>query len=333
MTQQVISTKIQYAPHATNISTEGTPYTELSRVQSCDMWAENSLILDRGLGEGFNVGHTYYGPYNCGGSIIVHPVDFDFLKHWIGAKSGAGTSGDKYIITEATSTGYAGTAGILQYFSLERLNDSEAADSVDVMIGCIGTSFSLSGSVGSKLEFTGNFVGYKDLHRATHTAYVPITDTSFIMLGGTWKWGATPTALAGVKSFKIDYDNGLVTGDETRSMESRFVGESKLAMRTYKFTCDILMSSGLASTIYADFYGQVATSGPVDGSSALQPTASLEFNVALINSNKYATFQLDETVINRISKPTRLGSGLVVLTFEGYARKGLTNVPITWWTT
>ena len=331
MTQQMISTKIQYAPHATNISTEGTPYAVLPRVQSCDLWAENSLIIDRGLGEGFNVGHTYYGPYNCGGSISVNPVDFAFLKHWIGPMAGAGTVGSKYTLTEATSLGY--TSSVLQPFSIERLNDTEATDSVDVMIGCVGTAFTMNGSIGAKLEFNGTFIGHHDLVRATHTAYTPSTDTSFIMLGGTWSWGAGPTALSGVRKFTVNYDNGFVIGDATRSMESRFTGEAKFGARSYKFSVEILMAAGLASTVYADFYGQAATLGAVDGSAALQPTTSLEFNIALVNSNKYATLQFDECTINRISKPTRLGAGLVVLTFEGYARKGLGNVPITWWNT
>lgn len=324
-------TKIQYAPHATGFTIEGTPYAALARVQSCDMQSENNIIIDRGLGEGFNAVNFYYGPYNCSGSIEWNPCDFDFLKHWVGAKTGQGIVGDKYVLTEATSIAYTGATTTLQPFSIERAN-STATATADVMIGCIGTTFSISGRVNERLTARASWVGYKDVLKASATSYTPSTDTSFIMIGGTWKWGvaAGGTALAGVRSFTIDYDNGLIAGDATRTIESRFAQQPQLGARSYKFKVEIIMAATLATSIYADFYGAAATAGPID--TGASPTASLEFTANLVNGSKNAIIGIDECVINRLSKPTRLGGGIVLLTFEGYAKIGKGNVPFTWWT-
>jgi len=221
MAQGTIYTKVQYAGETT--------YNELSRVQSCDLKSINNFIYDRGLGEGINAINTYYGPFDANGSVEFNVVDFDFLKHWIGPKSGAGTVGDPYTLTEATSV--AASTSALQTFSIERLNDYESTDSVDYMLGCAGTDFNLSGGINEKLICSANFIGQKTGFRTSGQTYTPNTAASFIMINGTWKWGSTPTALSGVREFSISYDNGLIAN--TRSIESRFINIPLLGTRTY----------------------------------------------------------------------------------------------------
>jgi hypothetical protein len=332
MAQGQIFTKMQYAPEASAYGTEGTSYTELPRVQSGVINSDNGLIYDRGLGEGLNATNTYYGPFVASGTTSFDVVDFDFLKHWIGNKSGAGTSGDKYTLTEATSieADTAGT-GILQPFSVEVLND-DTSDTVQVATGCVGTDFTLSGSIGSKLMCESNFIAQKTHYRSTHETYTPNTNPAFIMINGTWKWGATPSALSGVQSFSISYSNGL-NPEATRDMTSRFIGIPKFGQRSYNFNVGIIMSSSLATTIINDFYGSESSGlySPEDGSSSISPTANLEIAIEFVNGSKYATVQLDQCSIDRISIPREVGDGIVVLNFEGTAREGKDNAPILWW--
>lgn len=328
--QTNIFTKIQYGPESSAYGTETVSYNELSRVQSAELTQNNNFIQSRGLGEGINLIKTPYGIFTASGSISFNPVDFDFLKHWVGAKSGAGSSGDPYLLTEATT---AGPTSNLVPFSLEMKNDTETTNSVWFAIGCMGTSFNLTGSLGSKLLCTANFVAQKTKLRTTGQTYTPVTTTEFIMLGSTIKWGATPTAISGIQSFEIGYNNNLIS-EETRSIESRFINQPLLGQREYNFTISILMANALASTIIANFYGKTSA-GPVyepeDGSTSTEPTDSLEFEIELVNGSKYGNLQIDECVIERISVPASVGGGLVILTVEGIARKGLGNVPIKWW--
>jgi hypothetical protein len=330
--QGTIYTKTQYAAETSAYGTEGTSYSELPRVQSCVLNPQNGFIYDRGMGEGLNASNTYYGQFTATGSVAFDVVDFDFLKNWVGHKTGAGSSGDPYILTEASTIEAASAAATkLIPFSIETLND-DGVDTVELGTGCVGTTFSLSGEINQKLSCTANFVAQKTKYRSSGESYTPVTDAAFTMINGTWKWGATPTALAGVQSFTINYDNGLVV--DTRTIESRFITIPRMGQRSYKFSISIIMASTLATTIINDFYGSESggTYSPEDGSTAISPTSSLEFEVELVNGSNYANLQLDECSIDQISKPASLGGGLVRLAIEGTAREGLGNVPIKWWT-
>ncbi len=330
MSQSQQFDKFQYAGQTSAYATEGTSYTELARAQNTELNAENNNIYDRGLGEGINPSNTYYGPLDASGRTSFDVVDFDFLKHWVGPKTGSGTSGSHYKLTEATTIDNAITA--LQPFSIERLNDTEGTDSVEVQIGCVGQDFTLSGEIGSKLHCDCNWVAREPKYRATHETYTAVTDAAFVMLNGTWKWGTTPTTIAGVRSFNLKYTNNLII--DTRSIESRFINQPVFGERLYTFSVQIIMSSSLASTIINDFYGYESAGvySPEDGSNSISPTANLEFKVELVNGSKYATIWLDQCSIDRISKPSAVGQGLKILTFEGTAREGRGNVPIEWWT-
>jgi len=333
MTQSTDFTKIQFASETSAYGTEGTSWAELARVQDSSLDSNNGLIYSRGLGEGANINNANYGPFEGAGSVSFDVANFDFLKHWVGFKGGSGTSVAPYYIKEATSIEAAAEAdGKLTPFSIERFNDDDA-DTCDFAWGCVGTEFSLSGSINSKLNCNASFVGQKTGHRATGQAYTPVTGSAFVMINGTWKWGATPTALSGVREFSVNYSNDLKT--DTRSIESRFMGIPKLGQRSYTYSVGIIMTSALATTIIDNFYGY-SNGGvytPEDGSNSVSPTTNLEFAVELINGIDYATIHLDQCNIDRISKPSALGGGLVILTFEGTAFYGKDNKPIQWWST
>jgi hypothetical protein len=324
--------KIQFASETSAYGTEGTSWSELARVQSSNLDSENGIIYNRGLGEGANIVSANYGPFEGTGNLDFEVVDFSFLKHWIGFKGGSGTAGAPYYLKEATSIEAAAEAdGKLTPFSIERLN-SDGSATCDFAWGCVGTEFTLSGEIGSKLNCSASFVGQKTGHRATGQTYTPDTNSAYVMINGTWKWGATPSAIAGVRQWSISYSNDLKT--DTRSIESRFIGIPKLGQRSYKYSVGIIMAQTLAATIINNFYGY--SSGgvytPESGSVSVSPTADLEFKIELVNGSNYANIWLDQCVIDRISKPAQLGGGLVILTFEGTAFYGRDNKPIQWWT-
>jgi len=326
MTQSQQYTKIQYATEDSAYGTEGTSYNELPRVQNINPVSENGYIFDRGLGEGMNVSNTYYGPFVSRGNIVFNITDFDFLKHWVGPKSGSGTAGDPYVLTEATNL--STSSSDLQPFSLESKNDDESTASVDYYTGCVGDDFELSAERDSKLRCSANFVAQKSGFRTSGESYTANTNNALIMIGGTWKWGTAPTALSGVQSFTINYRNNLNV--DNRSLESRFMNIPKLTIRDYKITVTILMSESLSSTIITDFYGGATT--PNDGSSSSTPTSDLEFKPEFVNGDFNAYLWLDQLSVDRISKPASVGGGLVQLTFECTAQKARSNELITWWT-
>ena len=332
MSQTMIYDKVQYGSESSAYGTEATSYNELSRVTAFNLTSANGNIYSRGLGEGINAVTTTYGPFDASGNVSFAVADFSFLQHWVGARSGAGTSGDHYKLTEATYVAVSGATSLVP-FSIERFNEEEATDSSEFALGCVGTSFTLNGEMNSKLSCEAEFIGQKTGYRASGESYTPVTTTSFVMLNGTWKWGATPTAISGVRSFSISYDNGLIT--DTRSIESRFINTPKLGERVYTAEVSIIMTSVLATTIINDFYGYESAGvyTPEDGSNSISPTSGLEFKIELVNGSNYAYLQLDECAIDEISKPSDIGGGLSLLTFKLTSREGKGNVPIEWWAT
>ena len=334
MSQSMIYTKTQYGPEASAYGTEASSYNELARVQSISIEASNNIIYDRGLGEGVNATNGYYGSYDATGSVSFDVVDFAFLRHWVGDQTGAGTSGDKYTLTEGTSiSAEAETAGVIQPFSIEALN-SDTTDQATVGIGCVGQTFSLSGSINSKLSCEASFVCQKTFERESGATYVAVTAPAFVMLNGTWKFDATPTALSGVRAFSISMDNGLVT--DTYSMESRFRGIPKLGNpgRTYNWTLSIIMAQALGDQIINKFYGKESPTNtyiPEDGTTSVSPDADMEFSVDLVNGGEYATIALDQCMIDSYSKPSSLGGGLVLMSFAGTSLYAKDNAPIKWW--
>lgn len=337
MTQSQYFTKVGYGPQASAYETEATAYVQAPRVQAADIISKQNFIYDRGLGEGLNASNTYYGPYDAQGFIEFFVVDFDILKHWIGHKSGAGTVGDKYTLTEATSieAASAGT-GIMQPFSVEMFND-DTEDLGQFAVGCVGTRFTLSAEINTRLRCRTEFIARTSGHRESGESYSANTNPAYVMINGSYKWGTTPTAFTGVQSFTIDYSNGIVgEGDETRSVESRFRGIPHFGGegRVYKFSLVVKMAQTLSDTLIKNHYGKESPTNtfiPEDGSTSISPDSNLEFEINLVNGSKYARIALDQCSIDILSVGKQLGNGLVLLNINGTAREGRDNAPILWW--
>lgn len=329
MGQSNAFSRVMYATEST-LGTAVTRTEELSRLQNCALTEENNFIYERGIGEGVNIVKTYYGNYlaRIAGSINVN--DFDFFKYFIGPKTGAGTSGDKYTLTEATA-GNINDTNALDSFTMELANVTESTSDVEIVSGCVGNSFTLAGSLGRILTANFDIFGQKTVHGTSATSYTAVTLDSYVMINGTWKWGATPTAYSGLREFTLNYTNGF-------SPEEFFISTSRLmqnvtlpAGRGYTGSVTVVTSQSLADTIYTNFYGQTPTSGPETGSTAVVPTADLEFKIELVNGANYANIWLDQCSIDNISRPIDLGQGLRLMTFDYTAKAGQSNTPITWW--
>lgn len=322
-------TKVQYGAESSAYGTETGSYTEAIRVQSINIESDNGFIHDIGIGEGLNASNTYYGPFDSSGSINLNLTDFDLLKHWIGPKSGAGTVGDPWILTEAE---YLSTSSSnLQPFSIEVKNDdAEDSISANVGLGCTGSSFGLTCDIGERLKFNGDFVAQKSGFRSTGETYVPNTESSFIMINGTFKYGTSPVALPGIQSLSLNYDNKLVL--DTREIDNRFLGIPKLgAPREYKGSVSIKMNNALKTTIINGFYGNLTTGLYTPNIADVSPTDSVEFEVTLYSKTKVCVIQLDNVVIDKLVNSVSLGGGLVLLSFEFTARESKGNEFVKWW--
>jgi len=309
----------------------GTEVATTTKVGTLRTWTPRNAweILEvRGAGDGREVQSYLRTRYTCGGSLVLQLHDFAILAHCVGPKSGSGTSGAPYVITEADHTGVTSATQIVP-FSME-VGSEATADDVDTYTGCFINDFSLQMDLGSALVGTFNIVAQKVTSSTTATSYTPLTTTPFIMNSGKFSWGATPTQVTGIRSATISYNNSLyVFGDwGTPLISMPETGARKIG---WSVTC--VMTASVGTAVRDEFYGQanspVTNAGDMDF--ATNNEIAIVFDEGDSTGEKDATVALDGCVIENVSKPIDINSeDLVLVTFTGRATTSKTNQFVTW---
>lgn len=305
--------------------TAATRNTSLGVVTSIAPTITNNNIVIRGIGQGRDVVNIMPGPLDVALSINTQVWDFDILKAFIGPLTGAGSSGNKYTITEANNVGTTTSTDIVP-LSIEVLSN-ESTDDVDVYEGCIGQSFSLNMTQGAPLIGTFNFICEDVTSSTSATAYTPTSTAPYIFTGATFKWGASPSTVAKVESAVINYSNNLYV---YRSLGSRFINQPEATDRDYTFSVTAIMTDAIATSLRDDAYGQA--NSPADGAGGEFTSRSLHLTFSDGASGKQADIKLANCIIEDISKPVGSTRELVKVTFTGRAKTANSNVFVEWWT-
>lgn len=282
---------------------------------------------DHSAGEGSNVQSSHKVSVDAGGngSMELVPAGLDFLKHWVGPKTGSGTAGDPYVLTEATSV----SSSDLQSFTCEMFNAQPSVGNGFLFDGCVGQTFSISGSIGSKVSCDFDFVAKLPKYITTGSSYTKNTEEPFTMVGGVFKYGSTPSTFGGVRTVTMNYNNQLVTGDTNRDADSLFINQPLIGPRLYNGEVGVRMTRDLMTAILDDYYGQTSTSGPADEGATI---VDKEISFLFSRGDERAEIHLDQVTIDDIQTVYDLGNGLVIVTFPFSARYGKDNKPIRWWT-
>lgn len=322
------NTALQYGSEST-YGTEVATTNAIGKVTNFTPTRNNNLLPLRNVGSGRNVTQSLWGPYDSGGTIDAQLHDFDFLKYWIGPKSGAGTSGNPYVLTESAIIGTTSSTDILP-FSLEVGAEEGATDAVNTYVGCVGNTFTLNGSIGNPI--TGNFVFIAKTHvpSTTATAYTEPSTPPWMYQQITYKYGTGLTAIAKVQSWSITMTNNLFTYRDS----SRFIEKPEPGMRDYTWTMTVLASDANKTAFEEAADG--SSTGPVSGQTTAYYQESEGFQVLMqegTNSGqRQAQIKLANCWIDNVSKPVPVGNELTLLTITGGARSALNNNFVTWWT-
>ena len=280
-------------------------------------WA-NNFFREQGLGEGRNATFTGFGPFDAGGTIEWIPTEIDFLQYVVGAKSGDGSSGTPFILTEADT---------LTSFTMQAFNNA-ASDMVDTYEGCVLNNCTLTIAEGDLLRASADWVAETVRTNTAGAAFSANTAAPWNFAQGILKWGASPTTEAYITNANITISNNLFV---YRALGSRFIKEPATGMRRYDFNVTVKANSDLLGTMQQDLMGQANT--PIAGTASASPTASLELLLYFSGpTNQVLNIQLDEAAIETISKPVDLGGGVIELSLTGIAQEGKSNVPISWQT-
>lgn len=287
----------------------------------------NNFFKEQGAGEGRNVTWFGYGPFDVGGTIEWNVAKLDILQHCIGAISGDGTSGTPYILTEGDNVGFTGND--IKSFTMQCFSD-ESSDEVDTYTGCLINNVTISAEEGGLLKASADWVGKTLATNTSGVTYVPSTDDLWNFAQGVVKWGATPSEVAKVQSFGITIANNLHI---YRALGDRFIQQPEAGMRRYEFTLTLKADSAILSTLKEDFLGISSPTAPDDAQTNPSPPSSLEIMLYFEGpTNQYLWIQLDEAVIESWSKPVNLEEGLINVTITGFAKEGLSNIPVKWQT-
>lgn len=303
-----------------------TASTSIGRLQSVNVTVNNAPIKLRGLGSGPNVKDSLFGPLDVRFSWEQELHDADIFKLAVGPKTGAGTSGSPYVMTEASAV----STTQLPFFTFEG-SSNDTTDEGVILEGCVIESFQCTFAMNATARVSFNGVAESMSNVSSSQTYTEATTKPFVFHQITVKWGATPTALGRVVSGQVGMNNNLVV---YRGLGSRFIVQPELGLRDYTFTLTVYMSETSYETLRTSFYGGTSTPNTGVASAAFPTTDKLHILASEGSStgNRNIQFQLDEAVIDSMSQPAAVGSGLVQVTFNGHAHKGISNQPVSYWT-
>ena len=302
--------------------------TSIGKIKNFAPVKNNNFVQDLGLGDGRNTVNFLFGNFAASGSITFEPHDFTFLQFAVGAIAGDGGVGTPWTLTEANE--YGVTASDMRSFTLIANKEDGSSDEEDTYTGVILTDVTMSGTETGVLTATANFVAKSvSDDTAIANAYTPVTIAPWTNIQAVVSWGASPTAVAKVVSWSVTINNNPII---YRSVGSRFIEEPVAGRRIYSFTLTVRDSQAVLTALTATMYDDASEPyTPNTSLASAEPTASLEFKVVFTGAtNRSGTLQLDEAVLNDMSEPVNLGEEIVQSTFNGFAKEGKNNIPLTW---
>lgn len=296
-----------------------------------------------GIGEGRNETSYVYGNVDITGTmewIMLAQMNatigsISLLKYAVGGIQGSGTTAAPYEIVEFDEIGYSATT--IPTFAMWAQNEGGATDDVDLYEGCTVNSFTMTATQGDTLKASMDWVAQKVTSAASITTpYAAPTDSPWVFQQGSFKWGATPTAVAKVSAFSLTMANTPLI---YRSLGSRFIEQPEMGRRLYDFSVTVKMTDAIATTLRDDFYG--AANAFVAGNDPSTITANDEIALTFVegsgvSGDKTMVVELDQCAIGNMSKAVPVGQGLVEVTFTGFAKSAkpdsTDNVLIRYWT-
>lgn len=322
--QYPLFTPVQYAGEST-YGTSGTPDTAVGSIQSITPTNANNFTYIRANNRA--VQKAVYGQYTTGitGTYLMH--DFTFLRHFIGVyDAGSDSEASPKTLTTADSTSLSSSSGI-QAFTLEVGND--ISDRKTTYLGCQGNDFSISGSVGQALQVNFNAISQKSVDSDTATSYTEPTTKPWVFSQATFKYGSTPSEVADVESFNVNYNNNLI--QHWAAGSGRFMKQPLAGQLDITWSITLRATSAYYQNLRDAFFGEADE--PLAPSTSATAVETDEFKIELSEgSTRQADIHLDKSTIDDISESIAVGNdNVVTFTVNGRSFIGENSIPISWW--
>jgi hypothetical protein len=238
-----LKTALQYGDETGAWATPVTCNTAIGTVKSFVPDFRWALYPVQGVGDGREDQSYLKTRFDCKANLNWEVHDFAFLKHAVGPLAGAGTAGSHYTITEADLVGVTAATMILP-FTLECGSDG-ATDDVDTMAGCLIDNFTLDFALYGVLTGSAAIVAKTTTSSTSASAYTsPTTHPWGMNAEATFKWGSSPSTVAGIRSGYIIYKNNLIIYGDWNTV---FISMPEAGKREITFGITVVMSSTIAT--------------------------------------------------------------------------------------
>ena len=276
-----VDTYLIYGDEAT-FGSAGTVDTSFGLVSSFTPNRNNSLIKTRGFvgssSGGRDIAQIVGGKFECGGSIELTPLYWDWLEYLLGSKAGSGTVADPYIYTGANT---------LTSLTISHNFNNVTTDKEEAFLGSIINSVTIKASVGENVTATIDFISADLDVDTTISSNVALTDKlPYTFAGGSIEIPNASAISNIIDSIEITISNNA---EIIYGMGSRVGQAYKLGARDYsvKFTVNYVDNALLTLLLGS-------ATGPTN------PTESATLAVRFDNadSTRYVDFVFSEVVID-----------------------------------
>lgn len=259
------NSKIMYGEE-TVYNTAVTPTKYFGIVQNFNFNETNGILKTKSI-DSRRTKILSYGPYSVSGTINSQVIDWSLLKYALGSVSGTST-----LNYPDVSTSFDTGILTLPSITIEGVSDDNQGSKIT---GCKCSSCNINIAEGQIVTMETGWTGSKAFNITSLTgSYTSPTNVPLTYIQGVFE--RSGSSIGVVKSVSIGITNAfnLIKGINGRFIIDIIPGAFDVTMDT-----TVIMSTDLASTLIADFYGQTASSGPVDGTGAVSDTSyTLTFN-------------------------------------------------------
>jgi len=320
--------------------TAGTPTgsTYVDRVMSFTPSLENNPIITQGMGDGPNIKKIVNGGFDVNGGMSWLLTDPSFLEYcFAGHKVGDGTVASPYIIAESDNLGYGGVTSEVPSVTLKKVSDGGTAD-VMTYDGCFFESCTISGTQGedNPISVDASWIGRNVVRSTASLVYTSPTNRAFNWIDSKVTVGGD--TVGECSSFSLSITNEFA---KRRELGNRFLLQPSIIRRRYAITLTLRLRENFATKILSGvemrglvFTGSTAsfgTSASVGAENTLQ-SCVIQLSEGSASGDRVVNFNFEDCYFQNESEPFELDNGDVEMTVTIIPTRGLSGVPVSWYT-
>lgn len=292
----------------------------------------NNFVRSQGIGEGRNATAALPMGLDVTGTLDWQVTDPDNLKYCIiGTRSGSGTEGAPYEVTQVDRLGY--DSGEVATLTLE-IGSVETAADVITFDGVAIQNWTLTAEVGNPITCSADWVARSFVTSTSAESYTAPTNRPFCFVDSSITIGSD---VAGkVQTVTITGANNLGI---YRGLGSRLIALPVCGVCRYDITISIRAHfddtastlSGVEARALA-FDGTTTATAPLDSQDFTAQTLNFQLQEGTGSGDREVDFNFSNFYVESVSPAIEVEGGVYLYTVTGFALGGTSDKPLSWFT-